>query len=134
MPIIAKLLVHQPQSAELNFMMGESLLRTQQPDKAIPYLEAALRTQRDMLPAHAALGMALTMLDRQKEAIPHLQQALTLDDDGSLHYNLARAYQAAGNPESAQQTMQQYQQIKEKNQKVDSELAKQAEISAPDTK
>jgi tetratricopeptide (TPR) repeat protein len=134
MPIIEKLLVHQPQSAELNFMMGESLLRMQEPDKAIPYLEAALRTEHDMLPAHAALGMALAMLDRQKEAIQHLQQALTLDDDGSLHYNLARAYKAAGNAQGAQQMMQQYQDIKEKNQEVDSELAKQAGITAPDTR
>lgn len=134
MPIIKKLLVHQPQSSELNFMMGESLLRTQQPDKAIVYLEAALRTEHDMLPAHAALGMALTMLDRQQEAVLHLQQALTLDDDGSLHYNLARAYQAAGNPEGARQMMRQYQEIKEKNRKIDGELAKQAEITAPDTR
>jgi tetratricopeptide (TPR) repeat protein len=133
-PIIEKLLVHQPQSAELNFMMGESLWRTQQPDKAIPYLEAALRAEHAMLPAHAALGMALSMLDRHKEAILHLQQALTLDDDGSLHYNLARAYQAAGNAQAAQQMMRQYQQIKDKNQEVDSELAKQAEITAPDTR
>src|SRR5581483_1614351 len=105
-------LARQPDSPDLNFIMGESLLRTQQPEKAIPYLEAALRSQGTMLSAHAALGMALALLHRNKEAIPHLQQALTVDDDGSLHYNLARAYQAAGNAQEAEQTMKQYQEIK----------------------
>lgn len=133
-PIAAKLLTHQPDSADLNFIMGESLLRTQQPDKAIPYLEAAIRADNSMLAAHAALGMALNLLNRNGEAIPHLEQALGLDDDGSLHYTLARAYRAAGDNQRAQQTMQQYQQIKQKNQEVDNELAKQAEIAAPDSK
>ncbi len=126
-----KLLKQEPDSPNLNFIIGDSLWQTQQPDKAIPYLEAVLRAQPDMLPAHAALGMALALLDRSSEAIPHLQQSLSLDDDGSLHYNLARAYRAAGNAQGAQQMMDQYQQIKQRNAHVDSELAKQAEITAP---
>jgi predicted Zn-dependent protease len=130
-PLAQKLLAHSPDSADLNFIIGDSLWQTQQPDKAIPYLETALRTEPKMLQAHAALGMALALLDRSSEAIPHLQEALSLDDDGSLHYNLARAYRAAGNSEGAQQAMEQYQRIKAKNQEVDSELAKQAEITAP---
>jgi tetratricopeptide (TPR) repeat protein len=131
LPLAEKLLAHEPNSSDLNFIIGGSLWQTQKPDNAVPYLEAALREQPDMLAAHAALGMALTLLDKNNEAIPHLQRALTLDDDGSLHYSLARAYRAAGNAEGAQQMMQQFQQIKAKNQEVDNELAKEAEISAP---
>ncbi len=134
MPLAEKLLAQQPDSPDLNFIVGDSLWQLQQPDKAIPYLEAALRSEPSMLPAHAALGMALALLHRDSEAIPHLQRALSLDDDGSLHYNLARAYRAAGNSEAAQQMMAQYQQIKTKNQEVDSELAKEAEITAPKAK
>ncbi|HEY7303359.1 MAG TPA: tetratricopeptide repeat protein, partial [Bryobacteraceae bacterium] len=85
----------------------------------------------DMLAADAALGMSLALLDRSTEAVPHLQRALTLDNDGSLHYNLARAYRAAGNADGARQAMEGYQQIKARNQQVDSELAKEAEITAP---
>jgi predicted Zn-dependent protease len=131
MPLAEKLLADQPNSPELNFIMGDSLWQTQQPDKAIPYLEAALRGQPNMLSAHAALGMALATLDKNSEAIPHLQRAISLDDDGSLHYSLARAYRAAGNADGARQAMEQYQQIKGRNTKVDSELAKEAEITAP---
>ena len=131
MPLAQKLLAQEPNSPDLNFIVGDSLWQTQQPDKAVPYLEAALRGQPNMLSAHAALGMALAMLDKNSEAIPHLQQALSLDDDGSLHYSLARAYRAAGNADGARQAMEQYQQIKGRNAQVDSQLAKQAEITGP---
>ena len=36
--------------------------------------------------------MPLSKLNRGADAIPHLEKALQLDDDGSLHYTLARAY------------------------------------------
>jgi tetratricopeptide (TPR) repeat protein len=130
-PLAEKLLSQEPGSPDLNFIIGDSLRQTQQPEKAIPYLESALRGQPDMLAADAALGMSLALLDRSTEAVPHLQRALTLDNDGSLHYNLARAYRAAGNADGARQAMEGYQQIKARNQQVDSELAKEAEITAP---
>jgi tetratricopeptide (TPR) repeat protein len=131
MPLAEKLLAQEPSSPDLNFIVGDSFWQTQQPEKAVPYLETALRMQPDMLSAHAALGMALAMLGKNSEAIPHLQRALSMDDDGSLHYNLARAYRAAGNADGARQAMEQYQQIKGRNAQVDSELAKEAEITAP---
>ncbi len=84
-----------------------------------------------MLPAQAALGMVLVLLNRSDEAIPHLEKALSLDDDGSLHYSLARAYGSAGKKDQAQKAMQQYQQIRAKNQEVNDELAKESEIAGP---
>jgi hypothetical protein len=63
--------------------------------------------------------------------VPHLEKALSLDDDGSLHYSLARAYQAAGDAVKAQKAMQEYQQIRQKNEEINGELAKEAEITAP---
>jgi len=131
MPMLAGMLVHDPSAPDLNFMMGESLWRTQQPEKAVPYLTAALKADPGMLPAHAALGMVEALLNRPAEAVPHLEKAQSLDDDGSLHYSLARAYQAAGNTAKAQNTMREYAQIKQKNQQINDRLAKEAEISAP---
>ena len=112
-------------------MMGESLLRTEQPDKAVPYLETALRGNRKMLPAHASLGLALAKLDRGGEAIPHLEKALALDDDGSLHYALARAYQQAGNSQRSRQLLEKYQQIQKQNLEQKEELAKDIQIAPP---
>jgi predicted Zn-dependent protease len=131
MPILQKLLSGQPAAPDLNFMMGESLWRTQQPEKALPYLTAALKADPQLLPAQATLGMVYALLNRNAEAIPHLEKAIRLDDDGSLHYSLARACRAAGQTEEAKKAMQGYQQIKQKNQQIDDELAKEAEITAP---
>ncbi len=132
MPLLQKLLTQQRDAPDLNFMLGESLWRTEQPDKAVPYLTAALKADPGLLPAHAALGMVYALLNKNAEAVPHLEKAVSLDDDGSLHYSLARAYQAAGKPEQAKKAMGEYQQIKEKNRQINDELAKEAEITAPD--
>jgi predicted Zn-dependent protease len=131
MPLVEKLLQSDNNSADLNFMMGESLLRSEQPDKAVPYLETALRADSQMLPAHAALGLALTKLDRGGDAIPHLEKALELDDDGSLHYPLARAYQQAGNMQRSRELMDAYQRIQKLNREQKEELAKDTQIAAP---
>jgi predicted Zn-dependent protease len=131
MPLIEKLWQSENSSAELNFMMGESLLRSEQPDKAVPYLETALRADSNMLPAHASLGLALAKLDRGGEAIPHLEKALALDDDGSLHYPLALAYQQAGNAARSHELMEGYQRIQKQNRERNDELAKDTQIAPP---
>ena len=41
--------------------------------------------------ADASLGLALSRLGNHAEAVPHLEKALELDDDGSLYYQLGRA-------------------------------------------
>ena len=134
MPMLDAMLAHDPAAPDLNFMIGESLWRIQQPEKAVPYLTAALKADPAMLPAHAALGMVEALLNQPAEAVPHLEKAQSLDDDGSLHYSLARAYQAAGNTVKAQNAMREYAQIKQKNQQINDQLAKEAEIAAPLTR
>jgi tetratricopeptide (TPR) repeat protein len=118
-------------SPENKFMLGESLLRMQQPEKAVPHLEAALREKPDMQAANASLGLALALVNRPSDAIPHLEKALDLDDDGSLHYQLARAYQGKGQTQKARELMAQYQDIQKKNQESKEEIAKEAQITAP---
>ena len=131
MDLIQKLLPSGVSSPDLNFMLGESLLRTEQPDQAVRYLEIALRADSEMLPAHASLGLALSKLDRSADAIPHLEKALALDDDGSLHYTLARAYQQAGNAQRSSELMEQYQRIQKQNLEQKDELAKDINIAPP---
>ncbi len=132
-PMLQSELEKGDRSADTNFMLGESFLRSEQPDKAVPYLETALKAQPSMKPADASLGLALGLLNRTGEAIPHLERALDLDDDGSLHYQLARAYQAKGDTQRARQLMTQYQQIQGANQQHKEEVAREAQITAPPT-
>ncbi len=105
------LLKSKPQSPELNFVAGDSYLRLEEPEKAVPYLKAALAADPKLIAAEASLGLALSRLGKNAEAIPHLEKSLKIDDDGSLHYQLARAYQAVGASEQARTTMAEYQEI-----------------------
>ncbi len=112
LPELRQFLNAEPDSANLNFFVGDSLLETEQIEPAIPYLEKALRLDPKLLPAHASLGLCYSRLGQNQKAIPHLKTALSLDKDGSLHYQLARAYQATGQPALAKTMMQEYQRIK----------------------
>jgi len=125
------LLKSDPRSAELNFLAGDSLLRLERPEEAVPFLKTSLQLDPAMLAAHASLGLALSRSDKNAEAIPHLEKALELDDDGSLHYQLARAYQSAGDSAKARTAMAQYQEILKKNQEQKEEVAREAQIGPP---
>jgi len=118
-------------TAELNFVAGDSLVRLEEPEKGMPYLRAALAADPKLLAADASLGLALSRLGKTSEAIPHLEKALALDDDGSLHYQLARAYQATGSQEKARTAMAAYQEILKKNQELKEEVAREAQIEPP---
>jgi tetratricopeptide (TPR) repeat protein len=120
-----------PKSPELNFIAGDSLLRLEQPDKALPYLKAALTADPKLLAADASLGLALSRLGNHAEAVPHLEKALELDDDGSLYYQLARAYQALGDREKAAGAMAKYQQILKKTEEQKEAVAREAQIGPP---
>jgi tetratricopeptide (TPR) repeat protein len=126
-----KLLERNPRSSEINFTAGDSWLRLEEPEKAVPYLRAALVADPKMLSANASLGLALSRLGKFAEAIPHLEKSLELDDDGSLHYQLARAYQAAGDATKARTAMTQYQELLKKNQQQKEEAARETQIAPP---
>jgi tetratricopeptide (TPR) repeat protein len=120
-----------PMTPDLNYMEGDSLLHLEEADKAIPYLEAALRGDPKMLGARASLGLAYARVGQPAKAIPHLAAAASIDEDGSLSYQLARASQAAGQPENARQAMERYREILKKAQAQKDELSKEAQITAP---
>lgn len=125
------LLKTMPGAADLNFIAGDSLLRLEDAERAEPYLRKALKADPKLAAAGASLGLALSRLGRNAEAVPLLEQSLTLDDDGSLHYQLARAYQAAGNAEKARGAMARYQELVARNQKAKEEVAREAQIGPP---
>ncbi len=131
LPIFEKMLTAEPKSADLNFFVGEAHLRLEQPDQALPYLETAVRLNPKLMPAHASLGLAYMRTGKPAEAIPHLESVLGNDDDGSLHFQLARAYQASGNTEKARQAMAQYQAIQQKSEAAKRDLEEKAQITAP---
>jgi predicted Zn-dependent protease len=103
------LLAKDPEVAELHFILGDSLVNQQQLEQALESLRKAIRLRTDYLAAHAVLGRALIQMGQSKEAIPHLVAALPADTDGSLHFQLSRAYQDTAQAEKAAETMKVYQ-------------------------
>ena len=111
LPLLIKLVSNNPNSASLNFELGDTLLQQEEVEKALPPLQAAVRIKPDLLPAQASLGRAYMRSGDTNAAIPHLKAALPLDDDGSLHFQLSRAYERSGNAILAREALQQFQSI-----------------------
>jgi predicted Zn-dependent protease len=101
-------------SPEINYMLGDSLLNQQKPVEAIPLLVAALKAAPRMIPAHASLGRAYMLSSQPAAALPHLETAAPSDTDGSIHYQLSRAYQAAGRREDAAAALKKFQELSAK--------------------
>ena len=70
--------------------------------EAIPYLEAAVRIDRDSVPAHTDLGSALARVGRLPEAIAQFREAILLAPNAPIpHNNLGSALtEAARMPEA----------------------------------
>ena len=133
LPMLQELARQEPRSAELRFFVGDSLLHLENAEGAVPELEAAVRLDPKLLPAHASLGLAYARTGKPAEAIPHLSAALAVDEDGSLHYQLARAYQQTGQADLAHATMQKYQDFRRRSDAEAKELEQTAKITAPES-
>jgi len=97
-----------PEVPEMHFILGDSLMNQQQPEQAAESLAKAVRLRPDYPAAHAVLGRALLQMGRSAEAIPHLVAALPADSDGSLHFQLSRAYRDAGQADKSAEALKAY--------------------------
>lgn len=129
--LFQELLESQPESSELNYYLGDILLKSQKPAEALPFLHKAVDHDPGLLPAHASLARTYLALGQADKAIPHLKAALSVDEDGSLHYELGRAYQAHGQLALAQQVLKQYQEIHSKQEAEKQSLNQEMQITAP---
>jgi len=111
-PLLEDLIKTQPESVALNYELGDTLLRGQDAaPKAIPFLEKAAQISPDDKAVHASLGRAYMRVGEPEKAIPQFKAALGLDEEGTLYYQLAQAYQKTGQRDLARQTMQKFRQI-----------------------
>ena len=98
--------------ADVQFLYGASLLNLQQPVAAMPYLRSAIARDAGFVPARAALGQSLLQTGQTEAAIPLLEAAVSTDTDGSIHYQLFRAYQLAHRRAEAQQALAGYHRLR----------------------
>ena len=120
-PLLEDLLKREPGSAELNLLLGELWVEQRQPENGIPYLEKATVDGPLQLRANAVLGRAYLDAGQAEKAIPQLEAALATDQDGSLRFQLARAYQAAGQADQARRTRQEFQEIQRSQDRTQEE-------------
>jgi predicted Zn-dependent protease len=109
LPLLERLTRERPEDGGLLLMYGDALLQGQQLDHAIPVLERAVNATSAPPPARALLGRAYVQAGRYGEAVPHLEASRAIDEDGDVHYQLARAYQALGRQDEAQKALEEYQ-------------------------
>ena len=105
------LLRNEPDSAELNALAGTALLDDQKAEEAIGYLQKALAAGAAGASLRASLGKALLQTGKPTLALPHLSAAASADQDGSVHFQLARAYQQTGQKELAARAMAEYRKL-----------------------
>lgn len=98
-------------SPDTLFLLGDALLISGRPAEALPKLKAAVIAVPGFLPAHASLGRAYLETGDARSAVAHLEAALKVDEDGSVHYQLARAYQATGRAAMAKRMLEKYAAI-----------------------
>src|SRR5208283_5248342 len=108
-----KALARSPEDSEINLQMGEILVAQHEYADAEPYLQHSLHARPDLLPrVHALLGQVLARTGRSKEALKELTQGLASDEDGSVHYQLARLYKEAGDERAASAAFEKSKQIR----------------------
>jgi predicted Zn-dependent protease len=130
-PLLEALVREDPKAADLAFMLGDSYLQQQQAPKAIPALESALTADPKLLSARAALGRAYMLTGDASTALPHLEAARETDEDGSLHYQLSRAYQARGQTDRAEAALRRSQELREAAEARQRELQQEFAITPP---
>ncbi len=130
-PLLERLLERSPNSAELNYLLGQVLLNRRRPAEAVSYLAKAVEREPDFLPGHTSLGLALLQLERHGEAIPHLEAARPLDTDRTLHFRLARAYQRTGRTEEARTAMTKYRELQAAREAERKAAASEIQITPP---
>jgi Flp pilus assembly protein TadD len=99
-----------PTDLSLKYEYGLRLMRNQQYDKAIPYLQQAVNEPRHRIQAMNKVGLCFFMKGWFKDAIDIIKQAIKeyeIKDNAlakDLRYNLARAYEQQGDAVEALQT------------------------------
>ena len=110
-----KALALDPADPETNLLMGEAFMTQHKFADAEPFLLKSLRAKPQMLPhVHALLGEAYAADGRTQEAISQIRMGLESDQDGSVHYQLARLYGKTGDKTAEAQAIAQMKLLQQR--------------------
>lgn len=90
-------LVNNPDHALALTYLGDTKVRQNQPEAALPLLEHAIKITPTIALAHLDLGTVYQGLSRKDEALKEYQTAVSLSpNDQKVHWTLGRFYQSIG--------------------------------------
>lgn len=108
------LLAETPDGPEANLLAAEILVQEHKFSQAQPYLLRCRNLKPELASrVHILLGRVYAETGRTVEAIAEYKQGLSTDEDGSLHYQLARLYKKSGNSIAAATAMRRSQQLRQ---------------------
>jgi len=87
------------------YLLGRAHVEQKDNERAVPYLERALRLQPDLAEANSLLGTAYLRLGQTADAVPRLEKAAASDHYGNVHYQLYMAYRKLGQADRAQKEL-----------------------------
>ena len=107
-----KELTIQPCHSLAGYYRGEIARNDQDPQTAAGFYRHAIECDRQNVKAHVGLGIALSELNRDDQAIQALREAVRLDPKNSTpHYRLAVVYKKLGRKAEAQAEYDRVKQI-----------------------
>ena len=113
--ILEPLVAHNAEQPEWQFELGDALFSLGRPEEAVAHLQKSTILAPDLLPAQAKLGEALLQTGDAAGAASHLEMAKSLDQDGSIHYQLAMAYRRLGKTELASRALARQKELQAKS-------------------
>jgi predicted Zn-dependent protease len=131
LPLFEDLLHQQPDSAEFNYFVGDTLLDLQRSKEALPLLKRAVLGDPKSLAIHKALARCELATGEPASAIPHLKLVLASDEDGTLHYQLAQAYRANGQIELSRKMLSDYESMRRSIAAREDAAKQETVITAP---
>jgi tetratricopeptide (TPR) repeat protein len=106
------LLAEDLNDPEANLLAGEILVQQNRYAEAEPYLSKCRNLQPEFVPRlHALLGRVYAETDRIPAAISEYKEGLSIDVDGSIHYQLARLYQKSGDKNAAEEAFRESKRL-----------------------
>lgn len=107
-------LERSPQDPELNMVVAETMVAKAQFAEAEPFLMKSLNVKPQLLGhVHALMGKVYSETGRTNEAISQLKMSESSDENGSIHYLLARLYRQVGDKKDAAAALDQVKTIKQ---------------------
>ncbi len=116
-----EMLAANPQHWEILFLNAQIAAADGNLEKALALCSRSVALNPRYAPSQRLLGSTLAMLNKPREAEPHLREAIALGDpqpemleetQPEAHYELARVLHALGNSEEERKEIQAYQQLR----------------------